>query len=103
MTIIRTAGRRLCNARVPLLAIAFHVALSTPPSLQANPGLAGWWKFDEGRGTTAFDSSGMANHATLSGGCSFTTQALLGAAVDFKCQDSAVGANHSTVLEPAHQ
>jgi hypothetical protein len=100
MTIIRTIRRSLSNAGVSLLAIAFHVALSTPPSLHANPGLAGWWKFDEASGTTAFDSSGIGNHATLFGGCSFTTQAVLGAAVDFKCQDSALAANHSPTLEP---
>lgn len=31
----------------------------------ASPGLVGEWLFDEGSGTTAFDSSGNANHGTL--------------------------------------
>jgi tetratricopeptide (TPR) repeat protein len=29
--------------------------------------MIGWWKFDEGRGSTAFDSSGHANDGTLQG------------------------------------
>lgn len=31
-------------------------------------GLVGWWKFDEGSGTTAADSSGNGNHGTLING-----------------------------------
>ena len=30
-------------------------------------GLVGYWKFDEGTGTTALDSSGMGNHGTITG------------------------------------
>ena len=33
----------------------------------ADPSLVGWWKFDDGSGTTAVDSSGNGNHATLIG------------------------------------
>jgi hypothetical protein len=36
-------------------------------------GTAGYWKFAEGTGTTAADSSGVANNATLSGGATWTT------------------------------
>ena len=36
-------------------------------------GMAGWWKFSEGSGTTAADSSGAATSATLSGGATWTT------------------------------
>lgn len=36
-------------------------------------GLLGYWKMNEGTGTTAADSSGLANNATLSGGASWTT------------------------------
>jgi hypothetical protein len=31
----------------------------------ADPNLVGWWKFDEGSGTTAEDSSGFGNHGTI--------------------------------------
>ena len=33
----------------------------------ADPSLVGWWKFDEGSGTTTVDSSGRRNHGTLEG------------------------------------
>lgn len=36
-------------------------------------GLIGYWKFSEGSGTTAADSSGLGNAATLSGGASWTS------------------------------
>jgi hypothetical protein len=34
----------------------------------ADPNLAGWWKFDEGEGNLAVDSSGHARHGTILGG-----------------------------------
>ena len=33
----------------------------------ANAELIGWWKFDEGSGDTAFDSSGYDHHGTIRG------------------------------------
>ncbi|UCD52039.1 MAG: discoidin domain-containing protein [Phycisphaerales bacterium] len=39
-----------------------------PPCVQAgDPSLVGWWKLDDGSGTTAVDSSGNASHGTLNG------------------------------------
>ena len=32
-----------------------------------DPSLVGWWKFDEGSGTTATDSSGNGNHGAIIG------------------------------------
>ena len=37
-------------------------------------GFTGHWKFAEGSGTTAADSSGLANNATLSGGATWTSE-----------------------------
>lgn len=39
----------------------------------AGSGLVGWWKFDEGSGTMAGDSSGSGNSGTLSSGVVWTT------------------------------
>jgi len=51
---------------------------------QATPGggLVGWWKLDEGSGTTASDSSGNGNTGLLSGGPKWTT-GIAGDALDF--------------------
>ncbi|MGD0091616.1 MAG: LamG domain-containing protein [Planctomycetota bacterium] len=41
-----------------------------PDALRAyaqNEGLLGWWRFDEGQGTRALDSSGKGNHGTIAG------------------------------------
>ena len=38
-----------------------------PVVLVVDPNLVGWWKFDEGHGTTALDWSGHENHGTLQG------------------------------------
>ena len=35
--------------------------------LDPHPGLVGWWRFDEGTGTTATDSSTNGNHGTIHG------------------------------------
>ncbi|MCM8784556.1 MAG: hypothetical protein NC818_07345 [Candidatus Omnitrophica bacterium] len=34
---------------------------------QNRAGLVGWWKLDEGQGTTAYDSSGYGNNGTING------------------------------------
>ena len=41
-------------------------------------GLVGWWKFDEGSGTTATDSSGNGNNGTLVNGAAWTTDSKVG-------------------------
>jgi len=42
-------------------------------------GLAGYWKFDDGSGTTAVDSSASGNNGTLTGGPTWTTGRINGA------------------------
>jgi hypothetical protein len=46
---------------------------STFNNLTISDGLVGYWKFDEGAGTTAFDSSGYGNNGTLTSAASFST------------------------------
>src|SRR5439155_24932017 len=46
-------------------------------------GQVGYWKFDEGSGTTSSDSSGNANIGTLMNGATFTTSGKFGNAVSF--------------------
>jgi len=45
--------------------------------------LVGWWKFDEGSGTTAYDSSGKGNHGQLIGDTQWVADGLIGGALYF--------------------
>jgi hypothetical protein len=45
----------------------------------ADPNLLGWWRFDDGGGTTAVDSSGQGNNGTLRGNPQWITGQLRGA------------------------
>jgi N-acetylneuraminic acid mutarotase len=42
-------------------------------------GLVGWWKFDEGSGTVAYDSSGNGNHGNLTNGPTWVSGKIGGA------------------------
>ncbi|MGD0792507.1 MAG: hypothetical protein ABR920_12125, partial [Terriglobales bacterium] len=46
------------------------VAIATPAQAQSP---VGWWRFDDGTGTTAADSSGNGYNATLVNGVSWVT------------------------------
>lgn len=50
----------------------YNRALSST-EIQALAGLVGYWAFSEGTGTTAADTSGQGNNATLSGGAGWTS------------------------------
>ena len=59
------AGRvnlKICLV-LPFLASAFLISV---PTSFADPNLIGWWKFDEGTGSTAYDSAGS-NNGTITG------------------------------------
>ena len=49
-------------------------------------GLVGWWKFDEGRGTVARDSSGRGNHGKIIGGTRWARGGI-GGALEFDGDD----------------
>jgi len=62
--------------RIGILACSILLAASLcaaddSPTLDTDPNLVGWWRFDETSGTTAADSSRHQRHATLKGGLSF--------------------------------
>ncbi len=69
---------RICVFVCPfLLAAAVHAA-GKPATLDTDPNLAGWWKFDETTGTTATDSSGHQRHGALKGNFSFDKSSAAG-------------------------
>ena len=53
-------------------------------------GLVGHWRFDEGRGTTAHDSSGRDNHGTLVGGPRWVVGRIGGCALALDGEDDRV-------------
>jgi chitinase len=69
------SGLLLCSLVSCLVAMALHpvVALAQAPLDGPGSGLVGWWKFDEGSGTTVIDSSGNGNTGTIIGNPQWTT------------------------------
>ena len=64
------------------------------------PGPVGYWKFDEGTGTTAFDSSGNNINASWSGTGSHWTQGKYGQAGIFNGSNDYTRINDNSLLSP---
>jgi hypothetical protein len=62
-----------------------------PVTLDTDPALVAWWRFDETSGKTAADASGHKHHGTLDGGLSFDAHSAPGRLGRAICLD---GANH---------
>ena len=65
-----------------------------------DPALIGWWKFDEGSGTAAADSSGKGNNATVYGGATWIA-GFRGGGIDFDGVDDYVGTGKSLLNNAA--
>lgn len=59
---------------VAIFALISITAAVSPDKARASSSLVGYWKFDESSGTSAADSSGNSNTATLTNGATFSTQ-----------------------------
>jgi hypothetical protein len=70
----------MCRKLVFLISFVFILGLFLTTAAQAE--LMGWWKLDEGSGTTAFDSSGNGRDGTLNGDPQWVA-GWLGGALDF--------------------
>ncbi len=86
----------LCTGAI-VLALAGNRMLAgntgKPVTLDNDPNLAGWWKFDETAGGTAADSSGHQRDGTLSAGLTFDQSAAagkVGRALRFDAKESGV-------------
>jgi len=65
-------------------------------------GLVGYWKFDEGSGTTVQDSSPESNDGNIFGS-TWTSDAVLGNALDFDGSDDYVSVPNSSSLNPSRE
>jgi len=74
----------------------FSVAL-TNPAKAADPDLVGWWRLDDGAGTTAVDSSGNGNDGALQGNPQWVT-GQIGKALQFNGADEYVDVPHADIL-----
>ncbi len=83
-----------------LTLCAFVVSVVPDPVVYAgDPTLVGWWKFDEGAGITARDSSSYGNDGTLIGDPRWVTGQIGSGALSFDGSDGLVEASESPVLD----
>ena len=70
------------SACVLAVALSSYVAAAEgdgkPVTLDTDPNLVGWWRFDESAGSTVIDSSGHKHDGTLAGGLSFDKNSTAG-------------------------
>jgi hypothetical protein len=83
------------NLGVATTSPAVHVTVN-------DSSLVGYWKFDDGSGLVAVDSSGNGNHGTLVNGPVWTTGQTTGA-LSFDGLDDYVSVNNSASLNPVAQ
>src|SRR5210317_31999 len=60
------------NILIYLVSFAMIPGLTMSEAEGADPSLFGWWRFEEGSGTTAYDSSGNGLDGELIGGVTWT-------------------------------
>ena len=78
------------------LVLVLSIAL-TSVAKAADPDLVGWWRFDEGSGTTAMDFSGKGNDGTLQDNTAWVT-GHLGKALQFDGVNDFVDVPHAESL-----
>jgi RNA polymerase sigma factor (sigma-70 family) len=81
------------------LAAVGGVWMATRPSAPALPTPVALWKFDEGSGVAASDSSGNGNHGALKGGVTWVKDGKLGGALRFDGSSGYVDIGRSPRLD----
>lgn len=71
-----------------MVIVSFCLSLVSTNSVRAD--LVGWWKLDEGSGTTTYDSSGNSNHGTVENGAAYVAGHGGGQAIDLDGVDDYV-------------
>jgi hypothetical protein len=84
----------MCKKLIYLVSFALMLGLVlTGMAKAADPDLVGSWRFDEGSGTTAFDSSGNGNDGIIEGDAQWV-KGQFGGALEFNGQNARVVAPH---------
>jgi len=81
----------MCRKRFFITFIVLVLALTLTSPVSAD--LVGWWRFDEGSGTTAMDASGNGNDGTLNGDAQWVA-GQLGGAIQFNGSNARVVASN---------
>ncbi len=98
-TSAHTEGLTYTLTVVDIQDLAGNPMGQTEIDYQYNQGLVGYWKFDEGNGTTAQDSSGAGNTGTLVNGPTWTT-GKIGSALRFDGTNNYVDIGAQDVAYP---
>lgn len=69
----------------PFTTQASNYTIGSPVTEETGSGPVAWWKFDEGVGTSAFDSSGQNNHGVFGSGTSAPTWNTENQCISGKC------------------
>ena len=81
-----------------MLAVSTRLVKATGTGYTQPPGLVGYWNFDQGSGTIAYDSSGYNNHGTIYG-ASWTSGKVNGA-LNFDGLNDYVDCGNNETLDP---
>jgi len=87
----------MCKKPIFLISFVLVLGLLLSIAQGADPSLVGWWKFDEGAGTTAYDSSIYGNDGTLQNGPQWVNGKLK-TALQFDGVDDFVQVPHDPIL-----
>ncbi|MGD8501320.1 MAG: hypothetical protein PVJ86_11775, partial [Phycisphaerales bacterium] len=81
----------MCRKLIYLIPFALVLGLTLTSTASAD--LVAWWRFDDGSGTTAVDSSGNGNDGVLEGGAQWV-DGQIGGAIQFNGSNARVVAPH---------
>ena len=81
--------------------VSFDIDLDLMQKGETLDGLMGWWKFDEGTGDVAYDSSGYGNDGTIHGAVWSTGK--IGGALSFDGVDDYVDCGNGASLNPGEE
>jgi len=87
----------MCRKRICLISLT--LVLGPALTRTADADLIGWWRFDEGAGTTATDSSGKGNDAGFAGSPVWVEDGKLGKALKFNGSSDYLAAPDSESLD----